>query len=223
MIKAYHQVGVDGMKARDISKLMERVAKLGRLLPATMRLSRGEMELECFDASRFPIRERLKGGRSMMIEVMEDIARERISVLPEDGSPQSMFNCIDLIAGDLDLVFLSIGDWYAIPTGFVFDAEELLARGAVFRPADIMGELGYRLEEISRWNYGRYAEARRAIEEVAQDVIERNSLKGAAARRAIKRCLKEGEGACPVGELVWEGPLPLELAVEAWDGNVRIW
>ncbi len=223
MIKAFHQVGVDGMKARDLTRLMERVAKLGVILPATERLSRGEMELECFDSARYPIRARFKGGRSLMIEALEDIAKEKISELPEDGSTQSMFNCIDLIAGDLDNVFLSIGNWYAIPTGFVFDGEDLLSRGAVFRPGDILGELGYRLEQVSKWNYGTYSEARRAIEEIAPEVIRRNSLKGAAALSAIKRCLKQGEGTCPVGELVWEGPLPLELAVEAWDGNERIW
>lgn len=223
MIKAYHQVGIDGMKPRELSQLLERVAKLGVILPATDRLSRGEMELECFDQSRYPIRTRFKGARSMMIEAMEDIARERISILPEDGSPQSMFNCIDLIAGDLNLVFLSIGDWYAVPNGFVFDAADLLERGAEFRPGDILGELGYRLEEVSRWNYGTYSEARRAIEDVAKDVIRRNSLRGASALRAIKRCLKEGEGDCKVGELVWEGPLPLDLSVEAWDWDERLW
>lgn len=214
MIKAYHQVGSDAQEPFKREALFDQVLELGEIIPATLRVARSEMNYECFTGpASVNLRSRFRNSGRHALEALEEMAVDIVDQLPEDGSKQTHFNCVDLLAGDLDRVFLSPGRWYAVPNGFVFDAIELLEEGAAFRPVDLLGQLDRGLQEVSRGNYPNISEARYAIEAEIQDVLQSGQFFGAQAVRRLKSYVKSKK---TLGELVWDGPLPLDLAIEGW-------
>lgn len=221
MIKAYHQVGSDAQEPFKREALFDQVLELGEIIPATLRVARSEMEFECFNGpASVNLRSRFKDSGRYALEALEEMAVDVIDQLPEEGTKQTHFNCVDLLAGDLDLVFLSPGRWYAVPNGFVFDAMELLEEGAAFRPIDLLGQLDLGLKEVSQSNYPNVSEARYAIEAEIQDVLQNGQFFGSQAVRRLKSYIKSGK---TLGELVWDGPLPLDLAIEGWKENKLVW
>lgn len=211
-ILAYHQVGAEDWEPEEREEAVREIAEEGRILPASMRLDAGEMEAECFtDPERGgTIRERFRGASSKVIAALEEIARKKIAKLPDSGVTHSLFNCVDLVAGDLEVVFLTPGRWYSVPTGFVFDAEELLRKGARFREEDMLGGYTGVIEGASDVRHASVAEARRYIERELADIHKYFESTG---REGIER-MREARG--ELRELVWPGPLPLRLAVGAW-------
>lgn len=223
MIKAYHQVGTDEMEPEEYSKLLAHVMEIGEIVPASRRIARREMEEECFGKRQgIRLRDRFRRSTPEAIGAMEKIAWKAVSELPEQGTSHTMFNCVDVLAGDLDRVFLSVKDWYAIPNGLVFDAEQLLSMGAAFRPQDALTAVSRELEHLSKKEFDDEEEALSEIQESIREVVDFSSLYGHEARRALKQCLKIGKGECPGGEIVWDGRLPVDLAVEIWDDGKRI-
>lgn len=228
MIKAYHQVGTDSMERAARSELLAHVIKIESLLPATQRVRRSEMEEECFgDADAMPLHSRFARSNTTTITALRQIARAWVEKLPENGTTHTLFNCVDILAGDLDRIFMSIGNWYSVDTGFVFDAEELMRKGASFRPTDLLGPLDFNIERISKATFPSVYEAKVAIQETIDEVLKDHSWSGKKGLSELQKCFA-GEGkyykseGCVNGELVWDGPLPLELAVEAWDNGTRI-
>lgn len=221
MIKAYHQVGGAGQEPWKREALFDQVLKLGEIVPATLRIARSEMNYECFNGpASVNLRSRFKDSGRYALEALEEMAVDVIDQLPEDGSKQTHFNCVDLLAGDLDLVFLSIDRWYDVHNGFVFDAVKLIKEGATFRPVDLLGQFDRGLQEISRGNYPNVSEARYAIEAEIQDVLSSGQFFGSQAIRRLKTYVKSKK---TLGELVWDGPLPLDLAIEGWKENKLVW
>lgn len=216
LIKAFHQVGGDDKTPAERKTFLEQILKLGEIIPAIKRVQRREMYNECFT-------EEAQGGHSVdalrhgagpeFRDALTLMAREKIDLLPVEGTTHTMFNCLDLIAGDFERIFLSIRDWYNFPNGFVFDAEQLIRDGATYRPRDILGYYGGALEEIGKFTYDSVEDARRAIEEAIGQVRYDHETDGKEAIYLLRAdCSAEG---CP-GEIVWPGSLPLGLAIEMW-------
>ncbi len=229
MIKAYHQVGTDSMEPAERSELLARVIKIGSLLPATQRVRRAEMEDECFgdSESAVPLHLRFEMANETTLAALRQMAREWVRQLPENGTSHTMFTCADILAGDMDRIFMSIGNWYGVDTGFVFDAEELIGKGAAFRPQDMLGPLDYHLENISKRKFDSILQARASIESVIEGVLFEYSHHGRQALSELRKCqAKSGkkykEWGCTKAEIVWDGPLPLGLSIEAWDNGTQI-
>lgn len=219
MIRAYHQVGTDSMEPRDRENLLKKVMEIGSLLPAVERVSRAEMEAECFGSEReVALHQRFRSSPETLA-ALRDMAGEWTRRLPEEGSVHTMFNCVDILAGDLGRLFLSVGDWYTVPTGFVFDAEELVEKGAAFRPSDMLRNLDFAVENAVKERFRSVGAARKRIEQVIDEVVADNNFYGKEAVRELRHFAKKLYG---TEELVWEGRLPLDLAVEAWSEGRRI-
>lgn len=229
MIKAYHQVGADGWTKKQLRKVLEDVLREGQIYPATHRLAREEMEIECFTGKdrEATIEQRFPDATPKALAALKWMAQDVIRRLPKRGQTQSLFNCTDLIAGDLDLVFLSPGDWYSVMNGFVFDAEELLMKGARFRPMDLLGNFNYVIEQVSSRKFKSMLDAMEEIEEALREERETRELTGEEGIWDLRSCLEGGgdypepDGQCK-GEIVWEGPLPLDLAIEVWENGKEI-
>jgi hypothetical protein len=217
MIPAFHKVGGEEMSDEELADLFDYVVEQGyrgELLPATERLSRFEMDRECF-GDEVGLRARFPGAERHFIRAIEELAAERIASLPEEGSTQTLFNCFDVLAGDINLVFLSIGNWYSIPNGFVFDAERLIDGGAKLRKRDLLGRYGEMFEAVSAEHFRSVVAAKRAILSGLEVILEAHQLEGREAKTWIREIYEEKENRRQDTELAWEGRLPLSLAVEA--------
>ena len=217
LIKAFHQVGGDDKTPAQRKTFLDQILKIGEIVPAIERVQRQEMFNECFTdeaQGAHSIRELSHGRFSFEAkEALTIMANEKLSLLPEDGTTHTMFNCLDLIAGDFERIFLSVKDWYNFPNGFVFDAERLIRDGAAYRPRDILGYYGSAVEEVGKLTYDSVDDARREIEGAIEQVQYDHETTGKEALYLLRAdCAAEG---CP-GEIVWPGPLPLGLAIEMW-------
>jgi len=119
VIRAYHQVGTDAVPGDDRALLLDRILEEGFVSPATERVKRAEMEEECFgDAYVEPLDIRFQHASREGLRALREMARDVIGRLPEEGTTHTLFNCVDLLAGDLGRIFLSLGNWYqGIPNG----------------------------------------------------------------------------------------------------------
>lgn len=217
IIKAYHQVGGDDRTPEQRKAFLKQVLDLGEIVPAIQRIQRQEMYNECFT-------EQSQGGHSVHELLPRDsgadasealilMVKEKVALLPEDGSTHTMFNCLDLLAGDFERVFLSVKDWYNSPNGFVFDAEELLMAGARYRPRDLLGYYAQAVEGFVDLTYDSVEDARRELKRALANVRKSHEATGETGIYLLRTdCAKE---ACP-GEVIWLGPLPLQLAIEMW-------
>jgi hypothetical protein len=216
-IKAYHQVGSEEWSPDELSEVLEDVIDAGRIEPASQRLDRHEMEAECFTAPErgATLKQRFEDASPQVMAALEAIAREKIRELPESGVTQSLFNCLDLIGGDLERVFLMPGGWYSVPNGFVFDAEELLMRGGKFRKDDLLGGYAAVIEGASEERLRSVAAAKRYIERELKDIHTYFEYTGHEGVEEMRQTLRHpSPGARP--EIVWSGSLPLKMAKEAW-------
>jgi len=217
MIKAFHQVGGGDKTPAQRATFLNQILDLGEIIPAIQRVKRGEMYNECLTEESqgcHSVEEMCVRGTSPLArEALALLTREKLALLPEEGTTHTMFNCIDLLAGDFERIFLSIGDWYDSQNGFVFNAEELVMAGASYRSVDLLGYYDYKLTEaLKNWSYDSVVQAKRAIEAAFESVHENHESKGEEALTLLRvDCAKK----CP-GEIVWPGPLPLGLAIEMW-------
>lgn len=211
MIKAYHQVGSDAWEKQELQAAYDEVLAHGSIEPAIHRLDRSEMEKECFDKKRdADLTQRFPDASSHARTALAQMARDKISELAETGSTYSLFNCVDMLAGDLELVFLRPYNWYAVDNGFVFEAAELIRKGAKLRRADALGAYGAIIGETAKQKYPSVAAARKALERELRDVREYVEHGGSTALDLLK------DGVPGDSEIVWRGSLPLSLAIEGW-------
>lgn len=228
VIKAYHQVGGEEWPEGDLAAAVDEVLEIGRIIPAIDRLDRHEMEAECFDDPErgSTIRQKWPKATPNALAALEELARAKVNELPRSDITQSLFNCADLLAGDLDLVFLRPGNWYSVPNGFVFDAQELLEKGARFRLKDLLGEYVHAIDVVVRHPYRSLRAARREILAMIDLVKSEMEYKGKAAYKIMEACQK-GKGVCKGGwstdqEIVWPGPLDLRMAIQVWKNGHRV-
>lgn len=211
MIKAYHQVGSDAWEKEELQAAYDEVLAHGSIEPASHRLDRSEMERECFDPKRdSDLAQRFPDASDHARTALDLLAKDKIRRLPETGFAQSLFNCVDMLAGDLELIFLRPYNWYSVDNGFVFEGVDLIKKGAKLRRADALGAYSTIIDETVKQKYPSVAVARKAIERELRDLREAVEHSGSNAIELLK------EGVPGDAEIVWRGTLPLSLAVEGW-------
>jgi len=217
LIKAFHQVGGDDQTPAKRKSFLDQILDLGGIIPAIKRVQRQEMYNECFTVESqgaHSVRELLSDSSSPEVrEALMVMAQEKINLLPVDGSTHTMFNCLDLIAGDFERVFLSVGDWYSVENGFVFDAVDLLSSGARYRSRDMLGYYARAVGKVACLTYDSADDARRELEDAIKTVREDYETTGKEAITLLRADCAGGR--CP-GEIVWHGTLPLGRAIEMW-------
>lgn len=101
-------VGSDEWSPEERAGALDEILENRKILPASYRLDRSEMEIECFtgDDRGSTIEQKFEKASSKALIALKELAQDKIDGLPESGFTHSLFNCLDLIVGDLDLVFL---------------------------------------------------------------------------------------------------------------------
>lgn len=233
MIEAFHLV--------PSREALNRIAARGEILPGSMRLDPDlfleKCELEFMElAEKASIDEPDVKLNTTVLAALKDLARESIEGLKRlqrvagvDGTQRTtQYACPDLLAGDLERVFLSVADWPHWANqiseedrfhGFVFDAQDLVEKGARLRPKDILRDYRWALEDLLRTRMRSKDRAYVAAIKALQYVQRENEWKsGSAIAFLISPSMQESrEKAREEGstiELVWDGPLPLEWAVD---------
>lgn len=217
MIKAYHQVGSDEWSPEERAQAIDEILKVGMIHPASSRMDRHEMEIECFTGKDrgSTLIQRFPKATQKARAALKELAQEKIDRLPESGLTQGLFNCLDLLAGDFELIFLRPGGWYSVDNGFVFDAEQLLRKGARFRRTDLLGGYHAAVEAALQDKYDSIEAAKEVIELEIGAIQDHFQSTGRRAIKAMK------EGLTPTSEIVWRGSLPLDLSIEVWQEGVR--
>jgi hypothetical protein len=217
MIKAYHSVGSDEWTPEERRSALHEILRAGRIVPAMERMDRGEMEQECFTGPErgSTLKQRFTRGNKKARLALDQLAREKLDRLPESGLTHGHFNCLDLVAGDLELVFLSPKTWYSSDNGFVFDAQELIKKGAGFRKTDLLGGFHAAVDGVLRSNHDSVGAAKEDLEIELTAILDCFQSRG----REALRSLKDAELG---SEIVWRGPLPLGMAVEVWEEGKNI-
>lgn len=228
MIKAYHMVGSDEWSPEERAAALDEILSIGQILPASQRLDRSEMEVECFTGEErgSTIEQKFEKASPKALAALKEIAQEKLGELPESGVTHSLFNCLDLIVGDLDLVFLRPGGWYSQDNGFVFDAEKLLAKGAKFRPWDLLGDYNSAISVVVNQPYRSVKEAREEIEAMIDCVQGSSQYGGRSAIDIVKLAMQKkgifkGKNTALM-EIVWPGPLPIKIATEMWSDGKNV-
>lgn len=221
-------VGSDEWPMSDRSAAIDEILEVGELLPAAYRLDRKEMEIECFSGRDrgSTIQQKWPKATPRALEALEEMAREKIAELPDSGMTRSLFNCADLLAGDLEVIFLRPGGWYNTDNGFVFDAKELMEKGACFRLRDLLREYVSAIKIVASQKYRSVAIARDEIRAMIDLVKSDLQYCGKSAYPVLEACMKR-KGICAGGpylgyEIVWPGPLPISMAIEVWKNGKKI-
>lgn len=208
MIKAYHHVE---------RFPLEKILKKGAIFPVAFRLDPEYLQ-GCMDLL-FTVRENVADeGNPEAIRGVELLIEKRwneIAAVSSRETDETGLFCGDVLAGDAFSVFLSTGGWGRVeeevaPNGFVFDAEDLIRRGALFRGDDLLGNYDYTLEGAA-WLKGSATAIRDELERQLDAVQKRWQVKGEAAIAKLRKDPEEWD------ELVFAGPVNLKWAVEMWD------
>lgn len=222
MIKVYHAIGTG--RYRETSpeleaELFDAIAAQGSIFPASYRVQRAQMYDRCLGLDRKVFRTCAKDS-AKAFEAIREMAEEVVERLPVDGDPHTKFTCLDLLAGDLDRIFLTVERWFGnIKNGFVFNAEQLIEHGAVVRDHDLLDEIHGAVERACQKSFATVSGARRSIEQSIRKTINAHTYQGSAAMELLLDCVQDPP--C-IAELVWKGPLPLDIAIEAWRAGSRV-
>jgi hypothetical protein len=214
MVKAYHLVlgGPENVR---------RILEEGVIRPASERMDPAKAEALCGDL----VTQITWEGSKIIPEAAEafmELLDHRLRDLRPSPpyTTRTEFQCDDLIAGDLDQVFLSLGSW--IPegpspgkrNGFAFDAEDLITDGAVIRPGDLVEEFDGEITDFL-WHKGGKKTAE-ALAKRLDDIKDKYELRGKDALKALQK----GRFHPGYAELVYPGRLKTWQASEAWlDGE----
>jgi hypothetical protein len=231
MVKAYHRVSSNSA--------YEAILGIGAILPAAWRMHSDqalylcEGELEDISGQKPEARQGVDRLLHERIREISDLQkREKLN---PPLTHTTMLFCADLIAGDFMNVFLSPGGFTNAMaargwplSGFAFDAEELIRLGAEYRPEDLGFHFKSAINSTLRSDFGKHG----AYEAVKISLEEKRLkvLKGNDVLKAMKIFDKPShdptahrEYDWPANpEIVWHGPLPLDLAVEFWMNGKRV-
>lgn len=217
-------VGSSDWSEEDRVQALHEILSVGEITPAVLRFDRCEMETECFSGKYTEAITKQFGRASTKAKAaIKEIVEEKLEELPDSGLTHSLFNCVDFLVGDLDLIFLRPGDWYDVPNGFVYDSAELFEMGARFRPDDLGYAYHRALEIVLPQKYKTVKEAREEIEAMIRLVQADKEYSGAGAIDVVEACLK-GNFICrsDLCEIVHQGALPTASAIEIWEEGKRI-
>lgn len=214
MVKAYHTV-LGGPE--NVRQILEE----GVIRPASERMDPAKAQALCSDL----ITQITWSGSKTIPEATEAFI-ELLELRLQDLRPlppyttRTEFQCDDLIAGDLDQIFLSLGSWLPeghFPgkhNGFTFDAEYLIEDGAAIRTADLVEEYDGEITDFL-WHKGGEKTAE-ALARRLDDVKNRYELRGKKALRALEK----GRFQPGYAELVYPDRIMTWQALEAWmDGR----
>lgn len=231
MIKAYHAVGT-GFKTPDYHErqaaLFDKVLAEEEILPARARLTQSEMRRRCVHSA---VQEFLGVEGDLFKECQKksptawraitEILDEVADSLPAQGESNTMFSCLDMLAGDLDRIFLSVERWFGnVENGFVFEAKDLIRNGAVVRHRDVLDDIYRALGRVCERDFKTVSGARASITRSIREAIARNTYHGSHAMEFLENCVKRPP--C-IAEIVWTGPLPIGAAIEAWRDGVQVY
>lgn len=156
-------------------------------------------------------------GSRESIEAVRQIVAENLEGAEAEKATLTEFQCLDLMAGDLDCVFLQVGKWpdwiRRDKVGFSFDAVQLVEDGAFLRRKDIIRNYHLVVERALRtWVPGDTVRAaRKRIVDGLERVRSRYTHSGATAIRLLAEVAKTGKA-----ELLYPGDLPVEAALEVF-------
>lgn len=219
-VKAYHQVlGVNAL---------DRILEEGAILPGAFRLDPQWVEAQCAKGIVRLTRPSPQDDPEAIRAINDQVAYA-ISELKQfqaergitGATHPTQLECVDIMFGDAYRVFLSPHEFrFAGPdTGLVYDAYELVERGAVIRGLDFIRRYKEILDEVIRGGgeYGWITHPGERMETMVEDLHARElSDLGELDRFALNR------DAASQAEVVWEGPLPVAWAIEVIrDGRVE--
>lgn len=219
---------------------MDRIVARGEILPGAMRLDPDlflqKCRLEFLElADLASIDEPEVKLNLTVLAALEELAKESVESLHrfqrkagvEGTQRTTQYACPDLLAGDLQRVFLSLESWPSWAKqiseepqlhGFVFDAEDLVNGGARLRPRDLLRKYRHALEDLLRSKIRSkdkaYVEVLKTLERVQREGERRGpDALAFMFSDAMYRQREEARESGVTVELVWDGPLPLEMAV----------
>lgn len=214
MVKAYHTVlgGPENVR---------RILEEGAIRPASERMDPEKANAICDD-----LLTQVTWPGTKVIPKAAEAFKELLEIRLQDLRPvppyttRTEFQCDDLIAGDLDKVFLSLGSWLPeghFPherNGFVFDAEYLIEDGAVIRPGDLVEDYYAEIGDFL-WHKGGKKTAK-ALAKRLEDIKDKYELRGEKALKALEdRRFQPG-----YAEIVYPDRIMTWQAIEAWmDGQ----
>ncbi len=216
VIKAYHHV-----YNFPVLEILEK----GVILPAAYRIDPRDLEGSCF-GELDELKENIlgEGGNPVGALGVELLMRERLGEIIAVSSQETDdtgFFCGDLLAGDVFSVFLSAGEWGRgdapeVPNGFVFDAVDLIQRGAAVRKGDLMEPYLYEIQGMA-WTKAKSPESARTIlKRKLSEIKKEGELKGDRAIQELKK--NPGEWY----ELVFPGVVEVEWVKEVWENGVLV-
>lgn len=219
MIKAYHWVPKSGFPS---------VLEKGYLTPAVERLSPGFFRERCSGYLQDVLRDPDLRPSSISVQAIERLMEDRIEELSEQSQADfsqrefSQLGCIDLMAGDHESVFLQVGRWVdwggdLRPTGFSFDTADLIREGAILREKDLAPLYWYGLNKFLAKSWEDPDQAKEALVQVFADIQRDHELRGKAAIKALPKL-----GPRKASELLWNGRLPISLAVESFYPDIYL-
>lgn len=215
MIKAYHSI---------YRTPLEEIVQAGVILPAAFRVDPDVLEGHC-ESLIDEIRETAfdEGGNWTAVKGIELLINNRLKEMASvslQNTEETGFYCADLLARDVYSVFMSIGDWEDFgrkhPTGFVFDAEELINKGAIVRIGDLLQEYDDIITDMLWSKYKSPEKVMNILNNRLEEAKRENEISGIRAINYIRSSLKV------YNELTYPGPLNLGLAKEVWDNGFHI-
>lgn len=203
------------------------VVRDGAILPGAYRLPPWALRATCLSYIR-KLRERSVPSQELALAVERLLDRRLEDIkLAQKGRPaqpaESGFLCQDLLAGDLFYVFLALENWsWPIlhsrgnppPNGFVFDAHDLVTKGAILRGQDNASRYKRILSRLDKEPLPAQDLSRKLIDAFQEILLEDLSEDG--AHEVLDDLDKRGLGPANPYELLYPSPVPVEWAIEAW-------
>lgn len=156
-------------------------------------------------------------GSHESIEAVRQLVSESLEGAEAEEATQTEFQCLDLMAGDLDCVFLQVGKWpdwiSREKVGFSFDAVQLIEDGAFLRRKDIIRNYHLVVERALRTWVPRdtVRSAKKRIVDGLERVRSRYTHSGRTAIRLLAEVAATGKA-----ELLYPGDLPIDAALEVF-------
>jgi len=155
---------------------------------------------------------------------------------PGPKTSETALKCEDILSGDAGRIFLSPGNWSEAGrglgwplSGFAFNAEYLVSRGARCRPRDLLSAYWSLIRKtLDDPEVASPTEAKRRILDGLLEIQDGGELDGEDALAALESFRlqpgdellhpydRERSGWPTQTEIVWDGPLPVGVAVEIW-------
>jgi hypothetical protein len=236
MIKAYHRVSSN--------EALKAILDAGQIVPAAYRLDPARIWDLCQEDVGRTFDMTSPAGLAITELVEEAVAYFEAMQrgLQVEKTSATALKCIDILSGDAGKVFLSPGTWSEAGrglgwplSGFVFDVETLIGNGALLRKWDFFSSYSVALKNAVESASGLPANKIKDQFVAKIESILNRQISGAEAMEILRRYavapgeehlkpyeLRHERGWSVQEEIVWDGPLPLDLAIEAWKDDERI-